>query len=274
VGIGRHCQRLNRRIAFALAMIALAFPQISNASPWSRDDGEIMIISRVDYFRSNLENVSVAGAPVDGKFERIETNNYVEFGLTDRLTLGGKAFYGRSWLSRGDFTESASGFTEIETFAQYQVFRNPRHAGAVKITGGIPTEFESGARPTLDSDGVDLELSALYGRSLTFEPIKTFAAVEVGMRKRFGDAADQVRILTTIGIEPTERWGLLIDTYSTVSLRNENFGGADFDVFKVQPSLVWKATRRFSLQIGMSEEIAGRNLDLGTTYFVGLRTRF
>lgn len=274
MGIGRHCQRLNRRIAFALAMIALAFPQISNASPWSRDDGEIMIISRVDYFRSNLENVSVAGAPVDGKFERIETNNYVEFGLTDRLTLGGKAFYGRSWLSRGDFTESASGFTEIETFAQYQVFRNPRHAGAVKITGGIPTEFESGARPTLDSDGVDLELSALYGRSLTFEPIKTFAAVEVGMRKRFGDAADQVRILTTIGIEPTERWGLLIDTYSTVSLRNENFGGADFDVFKVQPSLVWKATRRFSLQIGMSEEIAGRNLDLGTTYFVGLRTRF
>lgn len=232
------------------------------------------MINRADYFQSDIDDVSVGGVDVDGKFERIESNNYIEFGLTKKLTVGGKAYYGRSWLSRGDFTESASGFTEVELFAQRQIFRSSRHAGAVKITTGIPTEFASGDRPSLNSDGVDLEVSALYGRSLTFDPIKTFAAVEFGVRKRFGDPADQLRLLTTIGIEPSERWGILLDAYSTKSLGNEDPGGANYDVVKLQPSIVWKATRRFSLQLGVTEEIAGRNLDLGTTYFIGVRTRF
>lgn len=257
-----------------VACAALAPFQQTNASPWSRDNGELMIISRADYFRADLENVSVGGVDVDGKFERIESNTYLEYGVTNGLTVGGKVFYGTSWLTRGTIVESESGFTELEFFGQQQIFRNDRHAGAVKVAVGIPSGFESGARTGQRSDGADLEVSLLYGRSLTFTPIKTFAAAEIGVQKRFSDAADQLRFLTTFGIEPNDRWTFLFDTYSVKSLRNENAGGADFDVVKIQPSIVWRATRRFSLQIGLSEEIAGRNLDLGTTYFLGMRTRF
>lgn len=248
--------------------------QPAYASAWSRDAGELMIISRADYFTSDIGEISVGGADVGGSFERIESNTYVEYGVTKGLTLGGKVFYGTSWLTRGTEVESASGFTEFEGFAQQQVFRNDRHAGAVKIAAGVPSGFEAGARTALQSEGVDLEFSLLYGRSVTFRPIKTFAAAEVGVRKRFSDSADQIRFLTTVGVEPSERWTFLFDTYSVKSLRNDATDGADFDVVKIQPSLVWRATRRFSFQAGVSEEITGRNLDLGTTYFLGLRTQF
>lgn len=267
----RHVAR--QRAAFVV-MAALAPIQVSQASPWSRDDGEFMIISRADYFRSDLENVSVGGVAVDGKFERLESNTYVEYGVTEKLTVGGKVFYGTSWLTRGDGVERNSGFTELEAFAQQQVFRNDRHAGAVKVAVGIPAGLEAGVRSGQQSDGADLEVALLYGRSLTFEPIKTFAAIEVGVQKRFSDAADQMRFLTTFGVEPSDRWVFLVDTYSVKSLGNEQSGGADFDVIKIQPSIVWRATKRFSFQLGVSKEIAGRNLDLGSTYFVGLRTRF
>ncbi len=88
------------------------------------------------------------------------------------------------------------------------------------------------------------------------------------------DDADQLRMLTTIGIEPSDCWTLLVDTFSVKSLRNERLDGADYDVLKIQPSIVWRATKRFSLQAGVSKEITGRNLALGATYFIGLRTRF
>lgn len=267
-------RRVGRQRAIFVAIAALAPIQLSHASPWSRDNGELMIISRADYFRSDLENVSVGGVDVDGKFERLESNNYVEYGVTNRLTVGGKVFYGTSWLTRGASVESNSGFTELEAFAQQQVFRNDRHAGAVKVAVGIPAGLEAGVRSGQQSDGADLEVAFLYGRSLTFEPIKTFAAVEVGVQKRFSDAADQLRFLTTFGIEPSDRWVLLVDTFSVKSLSNEQPGGADFDVIKIQPSIVWRATKRFSFQLGASREVAGRNIDLGSTYFVGLRTRF
>ena len=269
-----HSWRANRWASAIVAIAALTPVQHCFASPWSRDNGEVMIISRADYFRSDLENVSVGGVAVDGRFERLESNTYLEYGVTDKLTVGGKVFYGTSWLTRGASVESNSGFTELEAFAQQQVFRNDRHAGAVKVAVGIPAGLESGIRAGQQSDGVVMEVALLYGRSLTFEPIKTFAAVEVGAQKRFGDAADQMRFLTTVGIEPSDRWTLLIDTFSIKSLRNEDPGGADFDVIKIQPSIVWRATKRFSFQLGVSKEIAGRNLDLGTTYFIGLRTRF
>lgn len=259
-------------LVFTCVKVAFTLP--ASASAWNIDNKQVLIISRADYFTSDLGNISVMDVPVPGQFQRFESNTYIEFGLTSDIMIGGKVFYGTSWLTRGTETESASGISEFEGFVQYQLFRNARHAGAVKIAAGVPSDFSSGVRPSLESDGVDTEVTALYGRSLLFEPVRIFAAAEIGYRKRFSDSADQARLLTTIGIEPHDRFTFLLDTFSIKSLENERFDGADFDIVKIQPSLVWRARRRLGVQIGVSEEIAGRNIDLGRTYFIGLQTRF
>lgn len=262
------CVRTFVRLAAALWSASAA------ASPWTRPDGEFLVISRADYFSSDLGRVSVMGEPVAARFQRVESNTYVEFGLTDRLTLGGKVYYGTSWLTRGADVETASGFSEIEGFAQYQVFRTGWHAGAVRIAGGIPASFDSGERAALQSDGADVEISALYGRGIIFDPIKIFAAAELGYRKRFSASADQARLLTTVGFEPNDHFVILLDTFTVKSLENERQGGADFDVVKIRPSIMWRATKRLAVQAGVSEEIAGRNIALGRTYFLGVWTRF
>lgn len=258
----------------ALLCAVFATGATAHASAWSRENGRLLIIARADYFTSDLGLINVGGADVSGMFERFESNTYLEYGVTDRWMIGGKVFYGTSWLTRGPDTETASGVTEYEAFAQYQIFRNAFHAGAIKVAGGVPSDFESGARPSLETDGFDLEAAALYGRTLSFEPVATFINVELGYRKRISDAADQLRFLTTIGIEPSNRWALLLDTYSVKSLQNERNNGVDFDVIKIQPSVVWSASKRFSIQAGVTEEVAGRNINLGRTYFIGLRTQF
>jgi hypothetical protein len=43
---------------------------------------------------------------------------------------------------------------------------------------------------------------------------------------------------------------------------------------KIQPSLVYRFSRRWTVQAGVTEEIASRNLALGRTYFIGLWSAF
>lgn len=262
------------QISFALICLVLIFPGTASASAWSRENERLFVITRADYFTADLGNISVSGEDVDGRFKRFETNTYLEYGVTERFMIGGKVFYGTSWLTRGDRTETASGFNEVEGFLQYQVLRNERQAVAAKIAAGIPAGFSSGARPSIQSDGADIETSLLYGRSVLFRPIKIFVAAEAGYRFRTGIAADQVRVLTTLGLEPSKRLTLLIDTFTSLSAGKGDDPITDFDVFKVQPSIVLNVTARIGFQAGITEEVTGRNLDLGRTYFIGLRTHF
>jgi len=260
---------------FALWLfVTLTLSAPALASPWGQADGRIFIASHVDYFRTALPDIVFSGGVIESRFERTESNFYVEYGLTQKTTLGAKARYGTTWLTSGATIETASGFSEIEGFVQRQVFRTPAHVGAVKLIAARPSDFSSGVRAGLQSDGFDLEAQFSYGRTVKVEPFKVFMTGEAGYRRRFGDAADQVRLNASIGVEPSSRLLLLVDTFSTVSVGNEKTGGADYDIVKIQPSIVWRVSPRFSAQAGLSEEVAGRNLALGRTFFIGLWTRF
>jgi len=254
----------------------------ANASPWGREKNTLLVISRADYFKADLPDQTLADSGVTNSFERIESNTYAEFGLTHRLTIGGKAVYGSSWLTRGATAETAAeatvetaaGFSELELFVQQQITRSEKQTISLRSSVSLPSRFTSGARTELASDGVDVELSVLYGRNISTSPLKIFTATEVGFTKRIGASADQIKTQLTIGAEPTDRLLLLAELFSETSLQNEKNDGADFDIIKIQPSIVWRLTRKLRLQAGVTEEIAGRNVALGRTYFLGLWTEF
>lgn len=259
---------ISRTAGIAIA-VAAGFVWPAHASPWARVDGELLIISQTKYFYADLTSQDPRGA----RFESIDSDTHIEFGLTDNITIGGKAIYSTSWLTNIRGTVSDGGFSEIEGYAQYQIARTDRHAASVKLSAGKPAAFQPSVREGTD-EGADVELAALYGRNVIFEPVKIFAAAEAGYRKRFGDAADVMRGHATIGVEPDAHWVFLVESFSTLSLRNEDFGGADYDIVKIQPSVVYKFNRRWAVQAGMNEEVAGRNLALGRTYFIGLWSAF
>lgn len=260
-------------VLVCIAASGAAMTSLARASPWSREDDRLFIATRVDYF------VAIADAPIPPKtnpprFERVETHAYFEFGLTRRTMIGGKFIYGSSEYDDGFVATAGSGFSEIEGFVQRELLRNNRHALSVRLAAGAPMLLETGARPGLHSNGADLEARVLYGRDLTLKPFKIYATAEAGYRRRFGDAADQIQADFLVGVEPLKNLLILTQAFSTVSLRNEDFGGADYDVVKVQPSIVWRLSRRWSLQAGVSHEAAGRNILLGDAYFFGFWTVF
>lgn len=230
----------------------------------------MLIISRANYFQSDLTPQDPAG----GMFRNADTDTYFEYGLADDIMIGGKVVYGTSWLTRDRETIIDGGFSALEGYAQYQFVRNENHAASVKITAGKTAAFQSEARAQLAGDGVDIEIAALYGRDFRFGKTKLFVAAESGYRKRFGASSDIIRSQLTVGFEPGARWVFLVDGYSIVSLRNEDELGADYDVLKIQPSILYRINHRWAVQAGVAKDISTRTVSPGKSAFFSLWSAF
>ncbi len=273
-GAGALSTKKRIQLAFAVFSAICASTTAARASPWVRAAGEFLFISRGELFNAALDPVETPSGLVSANFSRFESDAYVEYGATRRFTIGGKARYGSTTIQRGAERDTASGVSEIEAFTQYQLLRSRRHAAALRISASKNRGLQSGARNELQNTGFDTEIAALYGQDVVLEPVNIYWAVEAGYRKRFGDAADQIKSTATIGVEPHQRLLLLLETFSTTSLRNETGGGSDFDVVKIQPSVLFRLNNRWALQAGLSKEPIVRNLQPGRTYFISLWNRF
>ena len=95
--------------------------------------------------------MNTADGVLPGEFRRLETNIYGEFGLSEKLMVGGKVLYGTTWLTRGPSTETASGFSTVQGFAQYQILKRGPHTIAAKVFCDAAIKFHvwREANPTI-----------------------------------------------------------------------------------------------------------------------------
>ena len=269
-----------RRILLIGAAFFTANTSLADASPWARNAGELFVISRAEYFRTPPAHSAPPGNLSAPPFQRIESSTYFEYGFTAPVTLGCKIVYGVTRSASPDDarndnrTTHITGLSEAQFFTQYQLLRDQSHALSVRAAAILPARLNTGTRPGLRSAGEDIDIAFLYGRNVRRLPGNAFAASELSYRKRFGDAADQIRAQATVGVEPTRSILLLTEIQAEYSLRNNRMGGADYDIVKLQPSIVWRAGRQWRVEVGLREEVAGRNLALGRTFFLGLWARF
>ena len=247
------------------------------ASPWVREPGSLFLSTGSEIFTA--EGDFFFEAPplenrLDDRFLRYQSTNYLEIGVFQNLQLTAKVNYGFTTLSNTGFSVTDSGLSEFEGRVQYEFERGRKHVFSVSGAGGISNSTDSGVRPELVSDGPDGELRFHYGRTHFSKPIKLYSTTEIAYRRRFGTPADQLRLDIQIGLEPFKRVLFLIDSLNTISIRNSHDLGADFDAYKIQPSIAIKIFKRWRLQSGANFEIAGRNLTLGRSIFVNLWSEF
>ena len=70
-------------------LYALLIVSAAHASAWTRADNEILIISTSGLHQGDLTAVN---GDFIGQFRQLRNNNYVEYGISDRLMIGGKVF--------------------------------------------------------------------------------------------------------------------------------------------------------------------------------------
>jgi protein XagA len=86
-----------------------------------------------------------------------------------------------------------------------------------------------------------------------------FVDVQFAQRFRMGEPPNEFRADLTLGLQPQERWLLLIQSFNVISEGAGSFSTPSYSYSKIQLSAVYALTHSLSLQFGGYTTYMGRN---------------
>jgi protein XagA len=98
------------------------------------------------------------------------------------------------------------------------------------------------------------------GNSFSVLDRSAFVDVQAAYRWRGGGMADELRMDATIGLRPVDHVLILLQAFNAVALvKGSPSAGGRYRQHKIQTSLVYDFSQRWSLQIGAFAAVAGQN---------------
>jgi len=188
-------------VVYACA-IALGLPQQSLAGVWTQSEhGYYLKLSGLSF--TTTEELDPDGVsldrPGDGELTDNSLSAYLEYGLSDRLTLVASLPYKNLEDTRFvggrqngvAAVESSSGFGDLETRLRWLLQTDPVVL-SLAVGGKVPTGYEvlTSTRVPLGTGEFDADARLLAGHS--FYPLPLYTTAELGYRKRGGRFSDEI----------------------------------------------------------------------------------
>jgi len=243
------------------ALASLALARTAAAAAWTLAPGAGFVSASASYF-------STGG---DEAFEEVTTSTYGEYGAAEGFTIGGVI---ESSKPVGAVSDQSTDVT-LAAFGRLRL-----HSGAAgdpfSLQAGVVVPLDTLSRTgaqQLDSEQ-EVDLRALYGRGFATGWGDAFYDLQGGVRIKLRDGADEVKLDLTAGLRPAPGWLLLIQSFSTIGMRNNGEGGSDFDVFRLAPSVGYELWTDVTLLLGIEQDVAGRSIDKGTRLKLAVWTTF
>lgn len=263
---------------------ALSIPQL-HAGAWTQQPGHGQIILTSSFYRTSTSFDST-GKPQSfdyrGDFRQLITSAYIEIGLTkrDSVTLNEPGEFLDFSNQYGKLTGASLGDIEVAWKHRLNSLKSQwvvSSQALVMFPGYAETES-----PAPGNHQEDIEGRLLIGRGGSIAKQHVFFDVEAAYRYRNGPPADQFRSDGAAGIEFGHRLMLLGQVFAIKGLQNgQPFtvnsnpnAQSDFDLYKVQPSVVLTLFRGVRLQGGWNDAFAGRNTGNGQSVILGVWTTF
>ncbi|WP_300529403.1 hypothetical protein [Maricaulis sp.] len=206
----------------------------------------------------------------DGYFYKDEFALYAEFGLTDQLTLIGRAAWQTVEQVSEDGYDSAQGLAASELGVRRLFWSGERDVVSLQAGMLIPGPGENVSNQPLGEGERAYELRALWGRSLAQN---RFWDIQLAHRWRGGRDLDEARLDLTFGFQARPRWQVLAQTFSVWSVEPARAGAPEFDQHKLQLSLR-RPWGEVDVQVGGFLTPAGRNSLDERAVFLSVWRRF
>ena len=265
--------------AFGIGVMTCIFILISTArslaGAWVMGSGELYERLAFNYYYAGTEY----GANQDHlkSFRDTDISNYIEYGITDRITLINSIYY--KFLKKEDQYEdvSSNGLGDIDLGVKYKVADGSWGVLSTQGLIKIPGLYGKDDPLPLGNAQYDFELRVLYGRSL-WPVIPGYCNFEIGYRWRFGDPSDEIRYLIEFGADITKNIYGRIKLDSILSMDNGTKSNNpanpmayyNYDLGKLDIALGIKITKAFGIELCYTPAIYGWNTTQGATYTVAL----
>ena len=258
-----------RALALVLSAGALmAGPVHAGAWPQGKGEGLVIVTALTD--RADL-SFDRSGDRVDvGHFHKDEVSAYLEYGLTDRITLTGRLAWQTVERRDGAVLDRATGLAASELGLRYPVWRNAHDVAALQFTALVPGAGENVSNQHFGEGDMAYDLRLLWGRNLGPDQ---FAEIQASHRWRDGLDLDEFHLDIAWGWQVTPRWEVLAQGFTVWNAEPAREARPDFRQHKLQLS----AGRRFgsaTLHGGIAFTPAGRNAIDERVLFVSLWQRF
>jgi len=246
------------------------------AGAWTMKQGKLYDRFGINYYFANEEfdsNGDKKDFASDGKFKDFHLNNYIEFGITDSITLINSIYYKSIEKEDDNVKQETWGIGDIDVGAKFNITEGSWGILSTQTLVKIPGPYDDNDDLPLGNGQFDLEIRMLYGRSL-YPHIPGYCNFEIGYRWRFEDPSDELRYLIEFGVDFTK------DIYGRVKLdgiysmdngkHTDTSGNPtttnNFDLGKLDTVLGYKISKGWGIELGYTPEIYGQNTASGATY--------
>jgi hypothetical protein len=261
------------RLVFGV-LLALGLAEVAAASAWTLPKGHGQIITTTSLYRSR-GGFDDQGQPVpSAQYERVEISSYVEYGLSDRLTIGAEPRHQWASAGSGGAQTRAQAPGDLDLFARYHVLSHGPWTSAFQALAKFPV-YSHSLVPAPGNGRREYEARFAIGRNFSVIGVSAFMDAELAYRMGTHGVADQVKSDFTIGLGPIGRFELLLKAYRTTSVGDgDGRAGSYYDLYKAELSGLMRVSRGVSLEFGAGRDLSGNRVGLGHSASIALWLRF
>lgn len=269
----------NAASVFFLALTAL-LPARALAGAWTQPQGGFYDRIAANYYFADHSFDSEGDRQhmaADGRFTDANLSNYVEYGLTDRMTLINSLYY--KYLHSDDTAREITtwGVGDIDVAARFKLAEGKAGVLSAQALVKIPNAYDKNDDLPLGNGQIDVEAKLLYGRSL-WPLFPGYFNVELGYRWRAEEPSDEIRYLAEVGSDFGKNFygrAKLDGIYSRDNGKKTDGNGNptttnSFDLAKLDLTLGYRLTSAWSVEAAWTPAAYGQNTAAGATYTLAL----
>lgn len=264
-----------------LLLIVLATAQQATAGAWTQPAGQSYNRLAVNYFyaeRNFTDNGDRMSFANDGEFYDLNLSYYLEYGLSDELTLISSVYYKQIEYEDNSIETRSYGLGDLDLGLKYQLLKLP--GGALSLQGlvKIPELYDENDRLPLGNGQYDSELRLLFGQSLS-RLFPGYCNVEIGYRWRNEAPSDEFRYLAEVGTNLGHSFYGRIKLDGLLSIGNgETLMDAagnptittEFDLLKLDVTIGYQLTPKWGIEAAYTPALTGEFTAAGATYTLAL----
>lgn len=204
----------------------------------------------------------------DGEYSDTNLNWYLEYGLTDQLTMIGSFYY--KWLEQENdyFKAKSDGVGDFEIGLKWKILDDPVVL-AIQALTKISGPYDDDEIPGLGNNQNDFELRLLLGKSLY--PLPLYMGLEAAYRWRSKAPADEWRLLAEVGGNAGKYFYGRVKLDCLFSANNADSGAGftnitltpEYDLITLETTAGVNFNKHLSLELSYSPTIYGENTAAG-----------
>ena len=260
-------------LQFIIATGLMSYATTAFAGAWTLDEGTGQLLVTGTAMQSSRVFTTGGDLRPIPHYNKDEAQALIEYGVTNWFT----AMLAPS-LQHVDiappFNAARSGLGYTDLGGRVKIWSDASWMISGQVLLRVPGTRDFSNPAAIGYTDPEVDIRGLVGYSFNVGAMPSFVGVEVAQRFRIGGPPDEFRTDVTFGVNVTDRWLLLAQSFNVTSEGAGTWGFGSFAYHKLQLSVVYALTPRLSLQLGGYSTYWGRNALQENALVTGVWAKF